>query len=270
MSDCLFCKIVAGEIPSEKVHETDHILAFRDINPQAPTHVLVIPKEHVVAVGSMTAEQQALTAALAASSAGPPTLHAVVAARGRGKSTALGQALACVQAKGLRVALCAPDDDAGAVAHAAGHGRIPRLGPMEALSTGPWDVLAIDEAARLPVPWLLALARRHPGTLWFATTTGGYEGTGQGFVQRVLATLEADPRPLTRHTLHAPIRWDAGDPLEAWLDDLLLASPPSATPGPPQRTLSVVSPQELADDEATLGAVHQLLQAGVERLALGH
>jgi histidine triad (HIT) family protein len=60
VSDCLFCKIVAGEIPSEKVHETDHILAFRDINPQAPTHVLVIPKEHVVAVGSMTAEQQAL------------------------------------------------------------------------------------------------------------------------------------------------------------------------------------------------------------------
>lgn len=46
MTDCLFCKIVAKEIPSEVVLETDRALAFRDINPQAPTHVLVIPKEH--------------------------------------------------------------------------------------------------------------------------------------------------------------------------------------------------------------------------------
>lgn len=46
-SDCLFCKIVAGEVPSEKVIETDAALAFRDINPGAPTHVLVIPKRHV-------------------------------------------------------------------------------------------------------------------------------------------------------------------------------------------------------------------------------
>lgn len=46
-SDCLFCQIVAGTVPSEKVHETDHVLAFRDINPGAPTHVLVIPKQHI-------------------------------------------------------------------------------------------------------------------------------------------------------------------------------------------------------------------------------
>ena len=45
-SDCLFCKIVAGEIPATKVVETETTFAFRDINPQAPTHVLVIPKEH--------------------------------------------------------------------------------------------------------------------------------------------------------------------------------------------------------------------------------
>lgn len=44
--DCLFCKIAAGEIPADVVHETDHVLAFRDLQPQAPTHVLVIPKEH--------------------------------------------------------------------------------------------------------------------------------------------------------------------------------------------------------------------------------
>ncbi|SFK34399.1 histidine triad nucleotide-binding protein [Streptomyces pini] len=45
-ADCLFCKIVAGDVPATIVHETDTTLAFRDINPQAPTHVLVIPKEH--------------------------------------------------------------------------------------------------------------------------------------------------------------------------------------------------------------------------------
>ena len=44
--DCIFCKIIAGEIPSTKVYEDDRVLAFRDINPMAPTHVVVVPKEH--------------------------------------------------------------------------------------------------------------------------------------------------------------------------------------------------------------------------------
>ncbi|MBR0135706.1 MAG: histidine triad nucleotide-binding protein [Clostridia bacterium] len=44
--NCLFCRIAAGEIPSAKVYEDDHVLAFRDIDPQAPSHVLIIPKEH--------------------------------------------------------------------------------------------------------------------------------------------------------------------------------------------------------------------------------
>ena len=47
MSDCLFCKIIAGDIPSTKVYEDDSVFAFRDINPQAPTHILVIPKIHI-------------------------------------------------------------------------------------------------------------------------------------------------------------------------------------------------------------------------------
>ena len=45
--DCIFCKIVAGEIPSTKVYEDDLVIAFRDINPEAPVHILVIPKEHI-------------------------------------------------------------------------------------------------------------------------------------------------------------------------------------------------------------------------------
>ena len=44
---CIFCKIAAGEIPAKKVHEDDDVVAFRDLNPQAPTHVLIIPKRHV-------------------------------------------------------------------------------------------------------------------------------------------------------------------------------------------------------------------------------
>lgn len=47
MNYCIFCKIAAGEVPAQKVAETDHVLAFRDIHPQAPTHVLLIPKQHV-------------------------------------------------------------------------------------------------------------------------------------------------------------------------------------------------------------------------------
>ena len=58
--DCLFCAIAAGEIPSTKVYEDDSILAFRDIAPQAPTHLLVIPKTHISGVSAITAEHSAL------------------------------------------------------------------------------------------------------------------------------------------------------------------------------------------------------------------
>ena len=60
--DCLFCKIAAGEIPSTKVYEDDKILAFRDIAPQAPTHILVIPKCHIGSVAEITVENAPLVA----------------------------------------------------------------------------------------------------------------------------------------------------------------------------------------------------------------
>lgn len=53
MSDCLFCKIVEGLIPSTKVFENDTVLAFRDINPQAPVHILVIPKTHIASAAEV-------------------------------------------------------------------------------------------------------------------------------------------------------------------------------------------------------------------------
>ena len=54
--DCLFCKIVAGDIPSAKVYEDDKVLAFRDIEPQAPVHVLIIPKEHIASANELNEE----------------------------------------------------------------------------------------------------------------------------------------------------------------------------------------------------------------------
>ena len=62
MENCLFCKIAAGQIPSTKVYEDEKILAFRDIAPQAPTHILVIPKCHIASVAEITPENSALVA----------------------------------------------------------------------------------------------------------------------------------------------------------------------------------------------------------------
>lgn len=60
MSDCLFCKIIAGEIPAKKVYEDEHALAFEDINPQGPTHVLIIPKKHIRGLKEAQAEDAEL------------------------------------------------------------------------------------------------------------------------------------------------------------------------------------------------------------------
>ena len=60
--DCLFCKIVAGEIPSTKVYEDELVLAFRDIAPQAPTHILVIPKCHIGSVAEINGDNSAVVA----------------------------------------------------------------------------------------------------------------------------------------------------------------------------------------------------------------
>ena len=62
MSDCLFCKIAAGEIPSNKVYEDELVYAFHDIDPQAPTHFLVIPKAHIASCGEVTADNSAVVA----------------------------------------------------------------------------------------------------------------------------------------------------------------------------------------------------------------
>ncbi len=60
MEDCLFCKIIKGEIPCQKVYEDDEILAFHDINPAAPIHILVIPKKHIDCVAHISKEDESL------------------------------------------------------------------------------------------------------------------------------------------------------------------------------------------------------------------
>lgn len=60
MSDCLFCRIVAGSIPAQVVHRDDSAVAFRDVNPQAPLHVLIVPTKHIATVNDLTAEDDAL------------------------------------------------------------------------------------------------------------------------------------------------------------------------------------------------------------------
>ena len=80
MSDgCLFCKIAAGEVPADVVTQTDAVMAFRDINPAAPTHVLVIPKEHLADANELGANREALLQDLFS------VITSVAAAEGLGK-----------------------------------------------------------------------------------------------------------------------------------------------------------------------------------------
>jgi histidine triad (HIT) family protein len=64
MADCLFCKIIAGEIPATIVYQDERLIAVKDINPQASTHVLVIPRRHISSLNELTAEDDALVGAM--------------------------------------------------------------------------------------------------------------------------------------------------------------------------------------------------------------
>ncbi len=64
MSDCLFCRIVSGEIPADIVRQSEHTIAFRDLAPQAPSHVLVVPREHYANLGEFASAEPGVVAAL--------------------------------------------------------------------------------------------------------------------------------------------------------------------------------------------------------------
>lgn len=63
-ADCIFCKIIAGQIPSTKAYENEQVLAFHDIQPQAPVHILVIPKKHLASVNELTSEDSSIIGTL--------------------------------------------------------------------------------------------------------------------------------------------------------------------------------------------------------------
>lgn len=95
---CLFCEIVAGRIPSKKAYEDESVLAFHDVSPQAPHHVLVIPKRHIGSLTDLTAEDDALVGSLVR----------------RAKEIAAGLGLA---GRGFRVAMNCGDDAGYSVHH---------------------------------------------------------------------------------------------------------------------------------------------------------
>ena len=64
MSDCLFCRVVAGEIPATLVFEDETLVAFRDINPQAPFHVLIVPRRHIASINDLTADDDQLVGSM--------------------------------------------------------------------------------------------------------------------------------------------------------------------------------------------------------------
>ncbi|ADC73050.1 protein of unknown function DUF699 ATPase putative [Thioalkalivibrio sp. K90mix] len=165
---------------------------------------------------------------------GPGECGALVADRGRGKSTLLGEWIACQRSAGTPVVVTAPG--AGAVRalfrqlerHPGPS--VPFCSPdqIEALATAP-DTLVIDEAAALPVDRLVRLAGR-ARRLVLSTTTGGFEGSGQGFRLRALPALQRMGFRIRQIGLEQPVRWESGDPLEAWLDDLFLMRARSRAP----------------------------------------
>ncbi len=69
MDECLFCKMVAGDIPADIVYQDDDVLAFRDINPQAPVHILIIPKRHISTLNDLTPDDAALIGKLSLTAA---------------------------------------------------------------------------------------------------------------------------------------------------------------------------------------------------------
>lgn len=75
MSDCLFCRIIAGHIPAAMVHQDDTLVVFKDINPQAPLHLLIVPKKHITSLNALTPEDDALIGVMMRRAAALAKIH---------------------------------------------------------------------------------------------------------------------------------------------------------------------------------------------------
>jgi tRNA(Met) cytidine acetyltransferase len=206
--------------------------------------------------------------------AADPSLIALIAERGRGKSSALGLALRATferaphGGKIPRVLVTAPSESAASELLRFAPPRSDHLrfvAAWELLDAAESaDLIVVDEAAQLPLPLLQALVARHPrATMAFATTTQGYEGTGRGFVLRFLDWLEkARARPAEQLMLKAPVRWSAGDPLERFVYRLLALDVEVARPSVRAEALAAprrIERDELARDETLLSSLFALL-----------
>ncbi|WP_019023461.1 MULTISPECIES: GNAT family N-acetyltransferase [unclassified Thioalkalivibrio] len=193
----------------------------------------------------------------------PGECGALIADRGRGKSTLLGEWIAGQRSAGTPVVVTAP----GTTAVRALFRQLERHpGPsapfcapdqVEALTIAP-DTLVIDEAAALPVDRLAQLAGR-ARRLVLSTTTGGFEGSGQGFRLRALPALQRMGFRIRQIELDRPVRWERGDPLEAWLDDLFLMRARSHAPAPQAVKFQWLRGKDLARDAGRLKDVAGLL-----------
>ena len=197
-------------------------------------------------------------------------LIVVEAPRGHGKSALLGRLAARLAESGRAPTLCAarrPAVDVLLRHHRATAGpdaAAPRfVAPDAALAAG-GDTLIVDEAASLPLPLLERLASRWR-RLVLATTSAGYESAGRAFALRLPGILDRERPGWLRLTPLEPMRWRAGDPLDALLNRAILADAelaPLTAPSDPERTtLSRVDRDALADDETRLKRLFGLLVA---------
>ena len=226
-----------------------------------------------------TAQQQQLVQALvdqwSTPAADSPAPWVIIADRGRGKSSALGLALAQLPPSDWVVTGPHPDACAQVTRFAERERFVPatklawgatandnRDAPAADAPPNP-RVIVVDEAAQLPLPILQRIVAAHPDAhLAFATTAHGYEGTGRGFALRFVRWLGEQRSHVITPTLDEPVRWSAGDPLEAFIHDLLLLeSQPPRTPEFAAGTIlyEKLSPDRIAHDEPLLRSVFGLL-----------
>jgi tRNA(Met) cytidine acetyltransferase len=184
------------------------------------------------------------------------------AQRGRGKSSCLGMLVKRLQAH-YRILVCADSrNSAAALLHWVPQAEF--IAPDRLLLENPAvDLLVIDEAAMIPLSLLRQIQGLYP-RLIMATTTGGYEGTGQGFMLRFVAALEAEK--LLQLELEDPVRWCRGDRLEMWLDQVLMQSVTTESEGdssidPSAWQLQLVEDPGALDFRADLQQVYRLLNA---------
>jgi tRNA(Met) cytidine acetyltransferase len=193
----------------------------------------------------------------------------ITADRGRGKSTCLGYILSDIKLnRRMSVLVTAPSRQCAAILmlraglELKSEFEVDFVAPDRLIvDREPADVLIIDEAAMLPYPMLQQLCRQYPKVV-MATTTGGYEGTGQGFQLRFVERLPKEQ--LRRLRLSLPVRWASGDSLETWLQSTLLLKPeisliPMDDDGRKSCNFRVVEPGELSGDSSLLRKIYSLM-----------